>query len=322
MSSMTKLRTVGIGVLVVAFGMLGAGAPAVADSGGALPDELASITAVSSTGEETLPDFSRSAEGSPDGFEGTGDLADAGTELDFAVPQTVADPTLDPDYVDPSASRSVIGPDGRVQVAPTGMNAKGTYLEVMNANSAIVSVCTGFLVASNYLLTAGHCVHPGGTGSTASFYPYIDVFPAYGGGSGLRCYNVASYTSSGWINSSLWEGDWGIIKLSCSAGSTYGYFGLNTTSASPGSTVTIFGYPTDKPHGTVWQGSQIISTVKPGLLGHIVDTATGQSGSPMLITSTAVVGIHTQGLQAVYPGENLGVRITAGLKSTINGIIF
>jgi V8-like Glu-specific endopeptidase len=42
----------------------------------------------------------------------------------------------------------------------------------------------------------------------------------------------------------------------------------------------------------------------------------------MLITSTAVVGIHTQGLQAVYPGENLGVRITAGLKSTINGIIF
>ena len=64
----------------------------------------------------------------------------------------------------PQGIEVIIGPDNRVRVNPTtSLPARATVLVTFSAGR-----CTGWLINSNTVVTAGHCVHPGGGGS---FYP-------------------------------------------------------------------------------------------------------------------------------------------------------
>jgi hypothetical protein len=75
----------------------------------------------------------------------------------------------------------------------------------------------------------------------------------------------------------------------------------------------IIGYPVDKPEGTLWFSSKpSFLAVGPSTLWHDIDTAPGQSGSAIILTSEVypsitpfVVGIHV----ASQRGQNVGTRI-------------
>lgn len=308
-----RVRFVAAGVAIVVGGtLLGAG-PAQAEE----PVNL-DMVAVSSSGAVTVPDLGR-ADPTPTGTTGSGKLADAGSNWKRASAKDIVrtGPT--------QGTQSVIGGDNRSRITSmAGKYAKGVFFQVSNSSYQVISNCTGFMVSSEYMLTAGHCVHKG-SGGTAGFYPYMDLFPAYNdrlASGGMRCYNVQSWTSNAYMNNASTTGDWGIVKLSCAAGRTYGTFGLNDSSAVQGTGLEVFGYPVDKGVGIPYTGRGQVTGIVGDLMRHSVDTTGGQSGSPMLITDLAVAGIHTSGTTPFYPGQNHGTKITPALKSTINGIIF
>jgi len=306
-------RLVATCATLAAAGTLLAGAPAQAQE----PVNF-DMVAVSSAGTVTAPDPTR-PDPTPNGTVGTGRLADAGTEWKRASAKDIIQTGQN------SGTRSVIGDDNRTRITSmTGKYAKGVFFQVTNANYQVVTNCTGFMVSSEYMLTAGHCVHQG-SGGTSGFYPNMDLFPAYNNklaAGGMRCFKVQSWTSSAYMNNGSTTGDWGIVKLNCAAGRTYGTFGLNDSSLASGTGLEIFGYPVDKGLGVPYTGRGQVTNVVGDLMRHTVDTTGGQSGSPMLITDTAVAGIHTSGTTTFYPGQNHGTKITPALKSTINGIIF
>lgn len=332
MSSRTRTaRLVAWGVVIAATASIVVTVPASAQPATPELPDLANVAledvAVSSTGEIGLPDLASPSARAlvpsdlDEGAEGSGDAEDMTGDFDYAAPRGLPE-----DLDAPMGTQSVIGEDTRKHILTIlGQYRKGVYVESLNANYSVATQCTGFMVSPQYMLTAGHCVHRGG-GGAGNFYPNIDMFPAYSkylaaGTPNARCYNLQSWTSVAWRDGAAASGDWGIVKLSCTAGSTNGYFGLNTTGAKIGSAVEVFGYPSDKVQGTLWTATGTITGLPTSHIKHTVDTAPGQSGSPVLLTPTAVVAVHTTGT-GFGSASNGSVAITASLKSTINGIIF
>lgn len=260
-----------------------------------------------------------------EGTDGSGDTSHLTGRFDTATP---AFPGHEPGGTRSNDTRSVIDADGRLQVTtPNGLYAKVAYFEMSDRNWNSVGSCTGFLVGGSYLLTAGHCVHPGGTGSNKDFFPYFDVFPAYAGSlepGGLRCFNENAWTHVSWINSSSTQHDWGLIKMSCNAGDVYGTFGLAVNdvpwSYYDGDSIMVLGYPGDKPQGTLWYDNDFVTWGYPMILRHTADTAAGQSGAPILKGPTAAAGIHAYGV-GIFP-DNFGMRIDQSLHDVVYGIIF
>jgi glutamyl endopeptidase len=265
---------------------------------------------------------------SDEGFEGTGNLKDLGTEgVDWSygtpeLPESPATPATEPEV----SNRSIVGDDTRTQVigTPVGRNAKIGYIEQSNATGPPLAWCTGAMVSANYMLTAGHCVHQSAWGGWA---PYITVFVSYNNsGAGIRCAATEKWAGADWVSNEEPNADWGLLKLSCKAGATYGYFGLalnDEPSYYNGKTVRVIGYPEDKPQFSMWSATGVISSSTSTTLGHQVDTRPGQSGGPMLLTDTAIAGIHTQGYPNLYwLYYNFGVRMTGPLKNTLDALIF
>ena len=81
-----------------------------------------------------------------------------------------------PVVTQPSFAESLIGLDTRSEVFDTVPNPSRMVAMITNNGS---QWCTGFLIGPDTLITAGHCVHPGGSGST--WYPptAMRVYPAY-----------------------------------------------------------------------------------------------------------------------------------------------
>ena len=71
-----------------------------------------------------------------------------------------------PVVTQPSFAESLIGLDTRSEVFDTVPNPSRMVAMITNNGS---QWCTGFLIGPDTLITAGHCVHPGGAGST--LYP-------------------------------------------------------------------------------------------------------------------------------------------------------
>ena len=84
--------------------------------------------------------------------------------------------------------------------------------------------------------------------------------------------------------------------------------------------IGIWGYPGDKPAGTMWGTEGAPPTTSESLLFYRLATFNGQSGSGVLFrTSTVpkVVGIHVAGDQAL--GTNFAVRLTEEIIAQIRG---
>lgn len=221
-------------------------------------------------------------------------------------------------------AESVIGADGRVQVIDTTLyphRAIGQLDIVVNGQ---MLYCTGWLIDRNTVVTAGHCAYyPGGANDpidSATFVPGrnhngVSTYAPYG-----VCAVNGLWTPYGWRVLARRAYDWAIMQLDCTVGDTVGWFGMYSlpgTNRFAGTRARIQGYPMDKVPSTQWQMADDIHHSTDRRLFYRIDTAGGQSGSPVFkwnrpsCGGPCSFGIHTYGF---YPGQttyNSGTRITA-----------
>lgn len=248
--------------------------------------------------------------------------------------------------VDPEATvprqgpttRSVIGEDDRRLLTATTVypNRAIAHLTTdLSPGGTFGSyLCSGFLIDRNTLLTSGHCVHEGGTGSTADFATNMRITLGRGRGGNP---NAAPYgtcragellTTPGWIDGAGEGQDYGIVQLTnCTVpnvGRRTGWFGYvavqgrNPLAFTP---ANVRGYPGQPPrglNGTLWTHNGQVLQSSWAMAFYRTDTTGGESGSPVYQPGrpwcgACALAIHGYGAgHGVFPHTTLnhGPRIT------------
>jgi V8-like Glu-specific endopeptidase len=233
-----------------------------------------------------------------------------------------------PGAVSPSldgfAPSLVIGTDDRLRVSPTTGYpwSAVTSLEVSFANGLITVLCSGSIIGPTTVLTAGHCVydHQFGFGFATS----IRVIPGRDGtttepfGSQPA---VSINTTSGWVNEQDHSVDIAVVGLPNSdLTSVTGRFKFAAGNGASllGITTNISGYPAERTNQQ-WASAGPIGdreyspSTDTGRLLYLVDTTSGQSGSPIWLyngTERVIVGVHTSNCVVNSTQWNCGTTIT------------
>ncbi len=225
---------------------------------------------------------------------------------------------LSPQLVIGGPAESVIDDDGRTRVRNTKtFPARATVLILFEGGFG----CSGWLVNRDTVVTAGHCVSPGGDSTMYRRRTY-EIAPAYNDTAANPApYGVCGarrlYTNNTWRNHARDDFDYGAIKLDCLVPAEVGHYGYRRNVADD-DRITIQGYPADKQYGTQWRMSGRVNLLQPRRIFYRIDTAAGQSGSPVWRNVNANcefcgVGIHAYGVDdtgvGLYGRNNHGTRI-------------
>ncbi|MCI5210198.1 MAG: hypothetical protein D3910_15700, partial [Candidatus Electrothrix sp. ATG2] len=220
---------------------------------------------------------------------------------EFAEPTTIALARQQPNLTQQTAE-VVIGKDDRIQITNTKAYPWRTICSlIITARDGSRWIGTGWLVGPRTVITAGHVVYMHKRGGWARS---IDVIPGRNGSDRPygTCPSSNFHSVKGWTKNKKRSHDYGAIILpkSCPYGNQLGYFGYANLGyfSLLGLKVNLSGYPGDKPSGTQWWHARRIKWVTPRTLVYNIDTAGGQSGSPVWRLKGGkrhVVGIHTNG---------------------------
>lgn len=207
----------------------------------------------------------------------------------------------------------VIGPDDRIQITATTTYPWRTICSLrLTAQDNSQWIGTGWLVGHRTVITAGHCIYIHARGG---WVKEVEVIPGRNGASRPygSCKSSTLRSVKGWTESRKRSHDYGAIILpqNCKYGEQLGYFGYGNYSNSTlnNLNVNLSGYPGDKPTGTQWWHARNIDRVTSRTLVYNIDTAGGQSGSPVwriIDGKRYAVGIHTNGSSS----GNSATRIT------------
>lgn len=221
-----------------------------------------------------------------------------------------------------STPEVIIGTDDRLRQKNTQATPwnRICHLHIVAADGSVF-LGTGFLIGRRGVVTAGHCVYLHEHGGWARS---IEVSPGrnedtrpYG-----RITSTAFHSVRGWTRGRKRICDYGFIVLPKAPSPFPGSFGVQARpdSGIKGKILNTGGYPGDKARaglpGTMWWHKRKATRLEPNVITYDIDTAGGQSGSPVWITSAGsrtVVGIHTNGA----PGGNSATRITAPVLANL-----
>ncbi|WP_425455347.1 trypsin-like serine peptidase, partial [Allorhizocola rhizosphaerae] len=109
---------------------------------------------------------------------------------------------------------SIIGTDDRYQVNPGVYPGTSTVLVTFSGGGR----CTGWMAGYNpanlasTIVTAGHCVHTGGSGG--AWRSGVTVYPGYPN-TGFGCSAITLYSVVGWTTNGSPDYDYGAIKVNC-----------------------------------------------------------------------------------------------------------
>lgn len=201
-------------------------------------------------------------------------------------------------------AESVCGVDDRQQINTLGNLPWRMICQlIMTHSDGRRSRGTGWFISPRTVMTAGHCVFSRSAGGWAES---IEIIPAMNGTN--RPFGSATSTDfrsvNGWVKDKQVSHDYGCIILpeTSPLGDKTGWFGFSNLSDQSLENLLAnnSGYPGDKTFGTQWYNAGRISNVTPKRLHYMIDTAPGQSGSPMWRYNTTtkkrhVVGIHNYG---------------------------
>ncbi|GIG65773.1 trypsin-like serine peptidase [Phytomonospora endophytica] len=224
----------------------------------------------------------------------------------------------------PPGISSLIGTDDRYATNPANWwPASSTVYFTRTVGASINRWCTGWLINANTVITAGHCVHTGGSGGSWYTAAEFTAWPGrYGNSTPYGSCSVSQIHSVvGWTVNNNLEYDYGAMKLNCNVGTTTGTFGFMWQAASlDGTTTYNRGYSQDKGFGEQWASYDQIRASQTRRLFYQHDTVGGNSGGPVYTYSNASCGpcgvaVHAYGTGGAAPGatNNSGTRITEGV---------
>ena len=183
--------------------------------------------------------------------------------------------------------------------------ADNNYSGVVNlwfrdATGAVRSGCTGSLLATRKILTAGHCVY---NIANDQWYSALSFSPGQNGASSP--YGKINWSRAlsvkGWTTDHKRDYDYAMIVLSQDIGNTVGWMGYGWKNPLPAYNININGYPGDKPSGTMWHAFCALQIIQTYRLYYACDTAGGMSGSATYVYFTndgkrTIYGIHAYGV--------------------------
>lgn len=209
---------------------------------------------------------------------------------------------------------SIVPPDQRYLISPATAFPHSAVVQITRNGAAH---CTGWLYGPDIVATAGHCLHPGGSGNP--WYSGLAVHPGRDGTSLPygTCYPTLLYSVVGWVDWVDERYDYGAMKLNCTVGNSTGWFGYFWQAATLNGTPSrICGYPGDKPNQQ-WCSDDAIHVSETEQLFYLNDTVGGHSGSPVYVNRAdcgwCSMAIHAYGFpHGGWPHNsyNHGTRIT------------
>ncbi len=246
-------------------------------------------------------------------------------------------------FVPSEPGESVFGNDDRTLISnPTTSPYRRHGSMRMLKTDGNWSFCSGAMIGPFHFLTAGHCVHEGGTGATGW---YSNVQVTLGRDGDERWYGAANSTGitsvTGWTQSDDPNYDWAVIKLDRNLGNATGWNGhwwYSSNSTLNGMNVSIAGYPSDL--ATQWSqstlsndthkiemyestGNMLNPTSHQLRYNGTLDTFGGMSGSSVIQdkpgSGRVAVGIHAYGDGG--NGTNEATRMREPMANIIGSLL-
>lgn len=211
----------------------------------------------------------------------------------------------------------IIGADARERVYTTNFPTRARVLITFSAGR-----CSGTLINADTVITAGHCVHSGG--SNGAWYPTgsYEIIPGADGAAEPygSCSATGLYSVTGWTSSGQEDYDYGAIKLDCSIGNTVGWYGY-TSSVAKNDPAIVGGYPGDQPL-THWLAADKVRAMTARQIFYGTDTYAGNSGSAVWRddNGAVMIGVHAYGTHGSgnHAKYNHGARITSTVKNNFD----
>lgn len=207
-------------------------------------------------------------------------------------------------------TRVIIGDDDRVQIMDTTVSPYQSIGYIL-ANGHI---STGTVIGKNTVVTAGH------VGNSIGEEPSQDIDEVYfAPGRNDEEYPFgkfkikAMYQLPDYIDNPGAESDLAVLILDTNeAGESVGDLVTPmpikvTGDIAIGTPLTTTGYPGDRVYGTMWTNSGQVVKQTDSLIYYDMDTAGGQSGSPVYNDQNQMDAVHGGGTQTA----NLGVKLNA-----------
>jgi V8-like Glu-specific endopeptidase len=211
---------------------------------------------------------------------------------------------------------AIVGEDERAPIVPTTAypyRAIASLLIVAADDSRWIG--TGWFISPRTVITAGHvvCIKGNVIPRRNGFVKSIEVIPGRNGNErpfGSAVSNTFRAPDE-WSEDGNANHDYGAILLDTPLGDAVGAFGFGvyTDAELLAVTANVSGYPDDKTSGTQWFHSRKLATVNALKVFYEVDTAGGQSGSPVwriINRRRFAFAIHAYGGRST----NSGTRIT------------
>ncbi len=228
--------------------------------------------------------------------------------------------SYDDNPMEARALEVVIDHDDRVRInATTKYPWRAICSLRMKSKTGKNYIGTGWFVSPRTIITAGHCIYFHNEGGWAQ---EITVMPGRNGNSLPygSCVARSFRSVTGWTRDKGRNFDYGAIILpaNCRLGARTGYFGYAYMSDNSlkNKYLNLSGYPGDKPSGTQWFHSRRVKGVTDRTITYEIDTAGGQSGSPVWYINNGnryAAGIHTNG----HSSGNSATRIVKAVYDNI-----